>query len=50
VFKYDENGSRVTDQRTGKNVFEINDHWFEVKAKFLWKDVPQEILQMEKGK
>jgi type IV pilus assembly protein PilM len=46
VKKYDENGQPVL--VGGTAVQQINDHWFEIKAKFIWKDVPQQIAARNK--
>ena len=45
VVKYNEDGSRATDS-TGRVAYEVNDHWFEIKVKFLWKKVPREIAAL----
>ena len=45
VKKYNEDGSMATD-KTGRVAYEINDHWFEIKAKFLWKGVPAELASL----
>jgi type IV pilus assembly protein PilM len=41
--KYNEDGSPVIDKNTGKPYYEINDHWFQLKLKFTWKNTPEEI-------
>jgi type IV pilus assembly protein PilM len=45
VVKYNEDGTRATDN-TGRVAYEVNDHWFEIKAKFLWKNAPPEIIAL----
>ncbi len=45
VVKYNEDGSRATDN-TGRVAYEVNDHWFEIKVKFLWTKVPPEIAAL----
>lgn len=39
VIKRNEKGEPIYDT-TNEPVYEINDHWFRVKAKFVWKDAP----------
>lgn len=39
----DSTGKQKLD-RSGKPVFEINDHWFTLNVKFLWREAPEEIL------
>ncbi len=39
VSQFDESGRPKID-RTGQVVYEINDHWFVLNAKFIWKDAP----------
>lgn len=41
VAKLDSNGKPVLDKHTGKEIYEVNDHWFVLKAKFIWKDIPK---------
>ena len=45
VVKYNEDGSRVTDN-TGRVAYEVNDHWFEIRVKFIWTKVPPEIAAL----
>ena len=40
VAKLDEKGGKVID-RLGNEVYQINDHWFTIDVKFLWKDAPE---------
>ncbi len=40
VVEVDEKGNRRIDPKTGKVVYCVNDHWFELKLKFLWKNAP----------
>jgi len=40
VSKLDEAGRKQID-RTGNTVYEVNDHWFILDVKFVWKDAPQ---------
>jgi hypothetical protein len=35
----DENGKPVL--HIGKPVYKVNDHWFVLNAKFIWKDAPE---------
>jgi len=35
--------------RSGKEIFEINDHWFILNVKFLWKEAPAEILEADEA-
>ncbi len=44
VIKYNEDGSKKIEN--GKVVYEVNDHWFEIKAKFLWNNVPKQIAAL----
>lgn len=41
----DENGRKKID-RNGKVVYKINDHWFRLNVKFLWKDAPKQMEQV----
>jgi len=43
VAKLDERGKKKLD-RLGNVVYEVNDQWFVLKAKFVWKDAPKEAL------
>jgi hypothetical protein len=45
VVKYNEDGSRATDN-TGRVAYEVNDHWFEIRVKFIWTKVPPEIAAL----
>ena len=40
VVEVDEKGNRRIDPKTGKFVYAVNDHWFELKLKFAWKNAP----------
>ena len=42
VAELDEEG-KVKFDRSGKVVYKINDHWFLLNAKFIWKDAPNKI-------
>ena len=33
----------------GKEIFEINDHWFILNVKFLWREAPEEILSADEA-
>jgi len=46
VADYDEDGRRKID-RAGKVVYKVNDHWFVLSAKFVWKDAPKESAQTD---
>ena len=41
VAELDEQGNKKIDPMTGKPVYEVNDHWFRLNVKFLWKDAPE---------
>jgi type IV pilus assembly protein PilM len=41
VAELDEFGKPKLDQRSGKPVYKVNDHWFILNAKFRWKDAPK---------
>jgi hypothetical protein len=41
VPKYGEGGKPALDRR-GQVDYEINDHWFVLKLKLIWKDAPKE--------
>jgi type IV pilus assembly protein PilM len=45
VVQYNEDGGKVMD-KSGKLAYQVNDHWFEIKTKFLWKNVPREIVEL----
>ncbi|MBN1972283.1 MAG: type IV pilus assembly protein PilM [Sedimentisphaerales bacterium] len=34
-------GLEVEKDANGQNVYKVNDHWFTLKMKFLWKDAPE---------
>ncbi len=34
-------GKPKLDERTGKEIYEVNDRWFILNAKFIWKDAPE---------
>jgi len=38
IAELNENGKKKTD-KSGKVVYEANDHWFKLDAKFIWKDL-----------
>jgi len=40
VAEYDQNGEKIIDAK-GNFVYTVNDHWFTLKAKFLWKEAPK---------
>jgi hypothetical protein len=46
VIELDENGKRKVD-RSGRVIYEVNDHWFKLDAKFAWKDAPKGITVAE---
>lgn len=37
----DENKRVKINGRTGKPIYKVNDHWFVLKLKFIWKDAPE---------
>ena len=39
IAELDESGREKID-KSGKVVYEVNDHWFSLSAKFIWKDFP----------
>jgi hypothetical protein len=41
VPELDEYGKEKID-RSGKVIYEVNDHWFRLDAKFVWKDAPKD--------
>jgi hypothetical protein len=41
VPELDEYGQEKID-RSGKVVYKVNDHWFRLDAKFVWKDAPEQ--------
>jgi len=43
VAELDEDGREKID-RSGNVVYEVNDHWFTLNVKFIWKDAPKEIV------
>ncbi len=38
VAMLDSNGKPMLEEHTGKEIYKVNDHWFVIKAKFIWKD------------
>ena len=44
VAELDEFGKPKLD-RSGKPIYKINDHWFILNVKFVWKDAPKPVLQ-----
>jgi type IV pilus assembly protein PilM len=46
VAEIDENGKKKVD-RSGRVVYRVNDHWFKLDAKFIWKGAPKEITAAE---
>lgn len=49
VAELDENGKKKVD-RSGRVVYRVNDYWFKLDAKFIWKDAPKEITAVEEVK
>jgi len=41
VAELDEYGKPKIDPKTGKVVYKVNDHWFILNVKFIWKDAPK---------
>ncbi|MCX5635345.1 MAG: hypothetical protein NTW55_05870, partial [Planctomycetota bacterium] len=39
----DNNGKKKIDIKTGKEMYEVNDHWFRLDVKFVWKDATGEL-------
>jgi hypothetical protein len=48
VAELDEDGNKKVDYVTGDVVYNINDHWFTLDMKFLWKDAP--VIELEEEK
>ena len=46
VPELDDSGKEKID-RTGEIVYKVNDHWFRLDAKFIWKDAPYGIEEEE---
>ncbi len=44
VAEWEENGSKKLDRR-GVQLFTINDHWFVLNIKFLWRDAPESVKE-----
>ena len=44
VAEWEENGSKKLDRR-GQQVFTVNDHWFVLNVKFLWRDAPESVKE-----
>ena len=44
VAEWEENGSKKLDHR-GVQVFTVNDHWFVLNVKFLWRDAPESVKE-----
>jgi hypothetical protein len=44
VAEWEENGSKKLDRR-GAQVFTINDYWFVLNIKFLWRDAPESVKE-----
>jgi len=42
VAEWEENGSKKLDNR-GQQVFTVNDHWFVLNLKFVWRDAPETV-------
>ena len=42
VIDLDSDGKKKVD-RSGKDIYKVNDHWFILDFKFIWKDAPKEI-------
>jgi type IV pilus assembly protein PilM len=49
VAELDENGKKKVD-RSGRVIYRVNDHWFKLDAKFIWKDASKEIKEAEEVK
>jgi hypothetical protein len=41
VAELDKYGKEKIDERTGNVVYKVNDHWFILDVKFIWKDAPK---------
>jgi len=44
VAEWEENGSKKLDRR-GAQIFTVNDHWFVLNVKFLWRDAPESVKE-----
>ena len=42
VAQLDEDGKEKFDNR-GEVIYEVNDHWFILDVKFIWKDAPKKV-------
>jgi hypothetical protein len=42
IAEYQENGRPLLDNR-GQPVFTVNDHWFVLNVKFVWRDAPESV-------
>ncbi len=42
VAMLDNSGKKKVDIKTGKEMYEVNDRWFKLNVKFVWKDAPGE--------
>ncbi len=39
---FDDKGKKKIDIKTGKETYEVNDRWFKLDVKFVWRDAPEE--------
>ena len=44
VAEWEDNGSKKLDRR-GAQMFTVNDHWFVLNVKFLWRDAPESVKE-----
>ncbi|MHC4535271.1 MAG: type IV pilus assembly protein PilM [Planctomycetota bacterium] len=44
VAEWEDNGSKKLDRR-GQQMFTVNDHWFVLNVKFLWRDAPESVKE-----
>jgi len=42
IAEWQEDGSPKLDRR-GQQLFTVNDHWFVLKVKFVWRDAPESV-------
>ena len=49
VAELDASGKQKLD-RSGKPVYKVNDHWFVLNVKFVWRDVPESVVEASKPK
>jgi len=43
IAEWEENGQPKRDPRRGTQVYTVNDHWFMLNIKFVWRDAPESV-------